>query len=137
VNELEANGQHSQKILMQENTSIVSQVNEIVFEDGTPRNDPISEPDHQKGYLFNTWNARQGAVGGRGVGIRSGRGGEDAIQVVLRGQEEVLANNLIGASRKGDLVQQVEVALELAKLGREIMGGIECSAVGGPQRPVD
>lgn len=115
IDALEPNGKHSQKILMQKHTGIVGQVNVIIFENGAPSDGPISEPDDNKGYLFDARNARHGAVRGDSVGVRSSGCGKNAIQVVLRGQEEVLADNLIGASGKRNLVQQHEEALEPVK----------------------
>jgi hypothetical protein len=137
VDALEANGQDGQQVVVHENTRIVSQVDEIVLEDCSPCYDPIRKPNHQECYFLNAGDAWQGPTGRSSVVVWSRGCGKDAIQVILRGQEKILANGLVGVSGQRDVVKQAEVALELPNPCRHLIDGIQCGRVGRPQRPID
>ena len=74
---------------------------------------PVVQPDDEERDLLDHRDACHGASGSGGVGVRRSGRGEDAVQVVLRGQEEVLADDFVDARGQRNAVQQCEVALEL------------------------
>ena len=113
VDTLKAHRENGQQVIMQKHACIMSKMDVIVLEDGSGSDDPVIQPDDEERDLLDHRDACHGASGSRGVGIRRNGRGEDAIQVVLRGQEEVLADDFVDTRGQWNVVQQCEVALEL------------------------
>jgi hypothetical protein len=113
VDTLKAHRENGLQVIVQKHACIVSKMDVIVLEDGSGSDDPVVQPDDEEHDLLDHRDACHKASGSGGVGVRRSGCGEDAVQVVLGGQKEVLADDFVDARGQRNAVQQREVALEL------------------------